>query len=267
MCKNSRSPARRHGIFALMLISGLVLFQPAAGRADQSYKSVSYQLAAGQTVGYALKMEVRSPASSQFIGGVACFWGETGNSRVVNARSRDNLRLTNSESAIPYAFPTYSNMLAQNFAVNKYGEPLTSVNGKLPMLLGDLEELFFPPLPKRGSVRSESKDIYHFGDGQFKFYGTPPEEDGLRGKFKWSTTYVSRGGNIVKYLHRRQLATSDMRYQLVAQGPIEVDAGTGRLRSQYLTGQCVFNGQPASFLISVVQLSHRQLSELAAAAR
>ncbi len=267
MCIKSRQPAPTYRTSARLLMIGLAWCQTAAFGGDSTYKSVSYQLAPGQTVGYALKMEVHSPKSSQFIGGVACFWGEAVDRRVVRAKSRDNLRLTNSANDLPFAFPMYSNMLDQNFAVNKYGEPLTGVNGKLPMLLGDLEELFYPPLPKKGSVRSESRDIYHFGDGQFKFYGNPPVEDGLRGKFHWSTSYVSRSGNVVRYVHQRQLATNDMRYQLVAQGPIEVDAGTGRLRSQSLSGQCVFDGPPASFSISVYQLSHRQLSELAAAGR
>jgi hypothetical protein len=247
---------------ATAIVIGLFLSHPQLASAQEP---ATYQLAEGKTMGYVLTIEITTATSSEYIGGVAFFWGRPGNDKVMTTKSRDNLVKSKSASAIRATFPTGNKMLKENFIVNQYGEPLTGLNGKLPMLLGDFEELFCPPLPKKGKVRSTTyNNVYHFGDGQFRFYGSPPVDEEQKGKFTWSTTHVRTTGHVLHYVHRRKFATKDGQYQLVAQGPIEFDAGTGRLISHKLKGFCVYDGKPANFSIKVAKLSRNQMTQLVA---
>ena len=126
---------------SLLVIACLVaaLCQPALGGSP-----FKYDLDVGDEVVYVVRIEVQSPAGVEYLGGVVHFRGREGGNRALRATAHDNLRRAKSAARLPFVFPTRSHWLKEEYSVPERGRPLMRVKGELPMLMGNLDELFFP---------------------------------------------------------------------------------------------------------------------------
>jgi hypothetical protein len=197
-----------------------------------------YTFDGGREFAYRFDLRLTTGKRARYVAGWAAFdvIDNTGGS--FRLLARDNVQQSSSPDKLrTQAIGELTGMLKRTTHVSDQGSD-PEVDGNLPAALGDIEDWFFPPLPRHETVeRGGGQTVIRESDGKWDTIGFyNPNDRGAKGYYDWSVQAREVKGGVLTVTDKRTLRSDDGSVELMGDGSYTFDMSRGILQTHSFRG-------------------------------
>ena len=195
-----------------------------------------YKFDGGREFAYRFVLSLTDAEGTRYIAGHAAFTLADKSAGSIQLLVRDNLQeLDSLDARQSLAIGEVTSMLPRTIRVNETGDE-PDVDKDLPVLLGNLEEWFFPPIPQSETDElGGGQTVIRESDGQWDTSGFYNLLDrSTKGFYEWSVKPRAFSGGVLTATDKRSLRSDDGSIELVGQGGFTFSLARGILLSRHL---------------------------------
>ncbi|MCI0361378.1 MAG: hypothetical protein L0211_23085 [Planctomycetaceae bacterium] len=215
----------------------------AKARADSAAREAArikprYTFDGGREFGYRFVLSLSRGRKTSYIAGYAAMKLKEKSAGSWTLLTRDNLQLTSSPDSLKApAIGQLTSMLPRTMHVGDEGDE-PDVDENLPAMLGNIEDWFFPPLPRSETEeRAHGQTVIRQTDGEWSTVGFyNPNDRSAMGFYEWSIQPRGVSGGWLTVSDKRELRSEDGSIELIGDGSFTVDLGRGILQSRSFRG-------------------------------
>jgi hypothetical protein len=137
------------------------------------------------------------------------------------------------------------------------------IDGNLPMLLGDAEDWFFPPIPwSETDKRTGGETVIRERDGTWDDFGFYDDKDrSAKGYFDWASEGRGVGSGKLMVTEQRSFRSDDGSRELVGSGRYTFDLARGVLDQRSFQARHVHLGVATTIVLQIVPTDPARLPE------
>jgi hypothetical protein len=211
-----------------------------------------YKFDNGREFAYRFVLTLDKRGETSYIAGFAAFdvAEKSGSWQLL---ARDNLQRTSSPDVLqPQVIGVLTSMLRRTIFVDEEGEE-PDADRDLPALLGNVEEWFFPPIPRSETEeRAHGQTVIRQVDGRWNTIGFyNPNDRSAKGFYEWSIQPRGTSGGVLTVSDKRSLRSNDGSIELLGEGSFTFDLARGILLARQFRGTHRERGQATQVEIEI----------------